>query len=128
MIRRLKSEVLTQLPSKRRQKISILTDITISKKIGKLLNKVKNWDDNVDERQQDEERRKEEIGKKINNYEFDKLVEELKDIENPLLNALDDRYGCIVNAYKLTGEAKTKGIVEFVSTCIESKYFSLIIL
>jgi SWI/SNF-related matrix-associated actin-dependent regulator of chromatin subfamily A-like protein 1 len=45
MIRRLKSEVLTELPAKRRQRVIIPCDATILKKIGQLLKKVKGWDE-----------------------------------------------------------------------------------
>jgi hypothetical protein len=44
-------------------------------------------------------------------------------MENSVLNALDDRYAHIMNAYRITGEAKVKGILQFVETMIESKYF-----
>ena len=121
MIRRLKKEVLTELPSKRRQRIIISTDQKITKKITKLLNKVKNWDENIEEKNAEEKRREKEISKKINNYEFDKLWEELNTMDNPVLNALDDRYRYIVNAYRLTGDAKIKGILQFVETLVESK-------
>ena len=121
MIRRLKKDVLTELPSKRRQRIIISTDQKITKKIGKLLKKVKNWDEDIEQKNAEEKRREQEISKKINNYEFDKLWEQLNSIENPVLNALDDRYRYIVNAYRLTGDAKIKGILQFVETLVESK-------
>ena len=50
MIRRLKSAVLTQLPAKRRQRISISTDSNIVKKIHYMLKKVKGWLDTVGRR------------------------------------------------------------------------------
>ena len=123
MIRRLKNDVLTQLPSKRRQRIIISIDKTIAKKISKHLRKVKNWDEDINQNVEEEAQRKEELSKKINNYEFDKLCEQLNGMENPVLNALDDRYGHIVNAYRMTGEAKIKGICQFVETLLESKSF-----
>ena len=45
MIRRLKSEVLTELPAKRRQKIIVQTDVHALKKISQMLKKVKTWDE-----------------------------------------------------------------------------------
>jgi hypothetical protein len=47
MIRRLKSEVLTELPAKRRQKIIVQTDAHTLKKIALMLKKVKTWDENA---------------------------------------------------------------------------------
>jgi hypothetical protein len=49
MIRRLKSEVLTELPAKRRQRITVPTDIHCVKKIHFMLKKVKKWDDKIGE-------------------------------------------------------------------------------
>ena len=44
------------------------------------------------------------------------------DIQNdPTLNAIDDKYNHIINAYALTGTAKVKGTVEFLETLIENK-------
>jgi seryl-tRNA synthetase len=73
MIRRLKSEVLSQLPRKRRQRIIIAIDKDKAKKISKLLNKVKNWDEDIEKRTEEENKKKEEISKKLNNYEFDQM-------------------------------------------------------
>ena len=50
MIRRLKTEVLTQLPEKRRQRISITTDSNLVKKIHYMLKKVKGWQDTIGRR------------------------------------------------------------------------------
>lgn len=47
MIRRLKSEVLTELPAKRRQRITVPTDIQCIKKIHFMLKKVKKWDEKI---------------------------------------------------------------------------------
>ena len=47
MIRRLKSEVLTELPAKRRQRITVPTDIHCVKKINYMLKNVKKWDDKI---------------------------------------------------------------------------------
>ena len=37
------------------------------------------------------------------------------------MNAIDDKYSHIINAYALTGTAKVKGVVEFLETLIENK-------
>lgn len=47
MIRRLKSEVLTELPAKRRQKIVVATDAHVVRKISMMLKRVKNWDEKI---------------------------------------------------------------------------------
>ena len=47
MIRRLKSEVLTELPAKRRQKIVVATDAHAVRKISLMLKRVKNWDEKI---------------------------------------------------------------------------------
>ena len=47
MIRRLKSEVLTELPAKRRQKIVVQTDPHAVKKISMMLKKSKQWDEKI---------------------------------------------------------------------------------
>jgi len=47
MIRRLKSEVLTELPAKRRQKIVVPTDQHCIKKINQMLKNIKKWDDTI---------------------------------------------------------------------------------
>lgn len=50
MIRRRKNEVLSQLPAKRRQRISISTDPNLVKKIHYTLKKVANWQDTIGRR------------------------------------------------------------------------------
>ena len=47
MIRRLKSEVLTELPAKRRQKIVVPTDPHCIKKINQMLKNIKKWDETI---------------------------------------------------------------------------------
>lgn len=114
MIRRLKSEVLTELPAKRRQKIIVQTDAHTLKKISMMLKKVKNWDENNTEQK---------TGEAIINSistDFDKFVANL-DKEESDLSAVDDKYNCLLNAYALTGTAKAKGVVEFLETLIESR-------
>lgn len=45
MIRRLKSDVLSELPAKRRQRITVQCDQHCLKKINYMLKNVKKWDD-----------------------------------------------------------------------------------
>jgi hypothetical protein len=47
MIRRLKSEVLTELPTKRRQRIVVPTDPHCIKKINQMLKNIKKWDETI---------------------------------------------------------------------------------
>lgn len=47
MIRRLKSEVLTELPAKRRQRITVATDHNCIRKINMMLKNIKKWDDTI---------------------------------------------------------------------------------
>jgi SWI/SNF-related matrix-associated actin-dependent regulator 1 of chromatin subfamily A len=49
MIRRLKSEVLKELPAKRRQKIVVSTDPHTMRKIAQILKRIKNWDEKIKE-------------------------------------------------------------------------------
>ena len=49
MIRRLKSEVLKELPAKRRQKIVVETDPSTMRKISQILKRIKNWDDKINQ-------------------------------------------------------------------------------
>jgi len=112
MIRRLKCEVLTELPAKRRQRISISTDSNNVKKIHYMLKKVKSWQD--------------KIGRKGENVfgaiqaDFDDFIKNTHMMNDPTLSSLDDKYAYLVNAYALTGTAKIKGILEFVDTLLES--------
>eukprot|EP00347_Sterkiella_histriomuscorum_P021164 403335006 len=115
MIRRMKQEVLTELPAKRRQRISISTDSNQVKKIHYMLKKVKNWQD--------------KIGRKGENAfgdltdDFDGFVQQHGDnmMADPTFSSLDDKYSYLVNAYGLTGTAKIKGIQEFIETLLENR-------
>ena len=95
MIRRLKKDVINQLPPKKRQKIEIETDPKIIKKI-KSLN-VKN----------------EIIYKELDNFNNNLNIENLKEIrnENNMFNKI----------YMLTAEAKVKGVKEYIHYLIENK-------
>lgn len=75
MIRWLKSEVLTELPAKRRQRIIITCDTTALKKIKEMLKKVKNWDDEKKEKETKKDNTtNDEVLKEIES-DFKKLAE-----------------------------------------------------
>jgi SWI/SNF-related matrix-associated actin-dependent regulator 1 of chromatin subfamily A len=120
MIRRLKVDVLTELPAKRRQRISISTDSNQVKKIHYMLKKVKSWQD--------------KIGRKGENLygaaslenDFNEFInqyggENANLMQDATFSSLDDKYSYLVNAYGLTGTAKIKGILEFVETLLENR-------
>jgi SWI/SNF-related matrix-associated actin-dependent regulator 1 of chromatin subfamily A len=84
MIRRLKSEVLTELPAKRRQRIIVPCEATALKKIKEMLKKVKNWDDEKKEKESKKDNTtNDEVLKEIES-DFKKLAEkeldEVKDL------------------------------------------------
>jgi len=109
MIRRLKSEVLTDLPAKRRQKIAISTDSNQVKKIHWMLKKIKNWQDKIGSKG-------ENVFGAIQN-DFDAFVKN-QGMEDATVARLDDKYAYLVNCYGLTGLAKIKGILEFTETLL----------
>ena len=94
MIRRLKSQVLKQLPSKRRQKIAISTDSNQVKKIHWMLKKIKGWQDKIG-------RRGENVFGAITK-DFESFVKGVG-MDDPTVARLDDKYAYLVNAYCLTG-------------------------
>ncbi|CAI2382484.1 unnamed protein product [Moneuplotes crassus] len=107
MIRRLKKEVLSELPDKRRQ----LVDITVDKK---MQDKIKNV---LTEQLRDLQMRSEDPQKFLEE-KFDQYNE--GDKEADFEDTVNDLGHYFTQAYQLTGEAKTKGILDFVTTMIES--------
>lgn len=109
MIRRLKNDVLQELPQKRRQKVEIQTDQKIIKQIGALLAKTKNLDSFDLNRLQNRHKSK--------NNEVDVEGEdEYKSGDD----SGDDALNTFNKAYKLTGEAKIRGVCEYLADLIES--------
>ena len=111
MIRRLKKDVLNQLPPKKRQKIEVQTDAKIIKEIKVMLHKKK-------------EKLEKLLGvdqeglKKMENLDIDM---DLNVSENNNNNKdEDDILACFNKAYCLTGEAKIKGICEYITYLIDN--------
>eukprot|EP00347_Sterkiella_histriomuscorum_P013935 403362793 len=105
MIRRLKKEVLDQLPPKRRQKIQVQTDAKLVTQVKKILNNLKNDEGDVEKFVQtlitDNTSFSEYLsGQRANNKEQD-----------------DNSF---MSAYRLTGESKIDGITDFMDTLIQN--------
>ena len=102
MIRRLKNEVLSQLPPKKRQKIEIQTEPKIINQIKKILitkkERLKNFINSND--------KTEKIEEKNNNISKEKKEENILSIIN--------------EAYTLTGKAKIKGISDYITYLINN--------
>jgi SWI/SNF-related matrix-associated actin-dependent regulator 1 of chromatin subfamily A len=116
MIRRLKSEVLKELPAKRRQKIVVSTDPHTMRKIGQILKRIKNWDDKIKETGQKGDGMLKALAE-----DFDQFIKGADINEDPTLQAIDDKYSYLLNAYSLTGLAKVRGVIEFLENLIENK-------
>ena len=116
MIRRLKKDVLSQLPPKKRQKIEISTDSKVIKKLKILMEKSsKKFEQllgtqieldklgiNIDDLKTEKEKEKEEKNDKNE-----------KDEEDTILNKFN-------KAYSLTGEAKLPGIRDYVNYLVDN--------
>jgi SWI/SNF-related matrix-associated actin-dependent regulator 1 of chromatin subfamily A len=97
MIRRLKKDVLSELPPKKRQKVEIQTDSKIITQIKVLLNKASKID-----------------------IESDEVLKRLG-VEGENFEESDkDGLNCFTKAYSLTGKAKLKGIAEYLNYLIDS--------
>ncbi|CAI2373818.1 unnamed protein product [Moneuplotes crassus] len=110
MIRRLKSDVLSQLPPKRRQKIEVTTDEKIVNKIRAII--CRQAKSRGKEKQTIEERFIEMLAREEGS---------LKDFHSDSGGfKLDEEEKCFLKAYHLSGTAKIVGILEFVETMIEN--------
>jgi SWI/SNF-related matrix-associated actin-dependent regulator of chromatin subfamily A-like protein 1 len=96
MIRRLKKDVLSELPPKKRQKVEIQTDSKILNQIRVLLNKSGKVD-----------------------FENENLMSRIINVEEEEKKE-DDALSCFTKAYALTGKAKIVGIVDYVSYLLEN--------
>lgn len=103
MIRRLKKDVLSELPPKKRQKVEIQTDKKIINQIRVLMNKSSkiNLDSN-------------NIIKELQKIDEDGNIKSNRGDED------DNALGCFTKAYMLTGKAKIPGIKEYVSYLIDN--------
>ena len=106
MIRRLKKDVINQLPPKKRQKIEIQTDTKIIKKIKSL---------NVKS-----EMLYKELNKFKNNLNYIKNIFD-NDNDNGNLNEGRNENNMFNKLYMLTAEAKVKGVKEYIHYLIENK-------
>lgn len=104
MIRRLKKDVLHELPPKKRQKVEIQTESKIIAQIKVLLNKTTKKDLESDK-----------FMKQLHEAEEENQIQEISP---------DDTMSCFTKAYALSGIAKLKGIKEYVSYLVESKHLS----
>jgi hypothetical protein len=111
MIRRLKKDVLNELPQKRRQKIEILTDDKIIEQIALLLKtkKLNNFDTSF-------------FHNSNKNHDWQKKEKKERNNSNVDVRKNEDNdFQTVMKAYKLTGHAKLKGICEYISVLIKSK-------
>lgn len=105
MIRRLKKDVLSELPPKRRQKIEIQVDAKKLKQLTALCAKSKKLED-LDL----------SILNKKTKKDDDQSIDPPENSDEP-----EDELSVYNKAYSLTGEAKLKGICEYIIDLIESK-------
>ena len=101
MIRRLKNDVLSQLPPKKRQKIEIQTDQKILNQIKKIL-----------------QTKKERLKKFLNSTDNKTEKEEEKNISNE--KSSENILSTLNEAYTLTGKAKIKGITDYITYLINN--------
>ncbi|TNV86910.1 hypothetical protein FGO68_gene11858 [Halteria grandinella] len=98
MIRRLKQEVLFELPAKRRQKIIVQVEDKYQRKIAKHLKSVKKWEQQIEE-------------------DF----QTLDTLESIVSRQDEDKSSLLLRAYTMTGTAKVKGVISFIETLIDNK-------
>ena len=113
MIRRLKADVLSELPAKRRQKIEVQVDPKLKKEVEKILNGFDNPGGDGDSDGEEETantRRLDHYG--IRPISFDEAFDDMR--------AQSEDGGQFMTAYRLTGEAKVAGAIEFIDTLLEA--------
>ena len=117
MIRRLKKDVLDELPDKRRQQIEVSTDPKVVKQINKMLEKMR--DGGLDYSNEDPEQvMKRLMGFRNNpdgNSLFESYTKSLQDGEKEA-----EGMGAFMQAYRLTGESKVDGVCEFMETLVDA--------
>ena len=129
MIRRLKKDVLNQLPPKKRQKIEIQTDSKIVKEIKVMLHKKKEKLERLLGVDQEGIKKMENLDMDVvefnnNNNKILELESDNKNSKNNSKNNSnkeeEDLLACFNKAYCLTGEAKIKGICEYITYLIDN--------
>ena len=117
MIRRLKKDVLSQLPPKKRQKIEIATDSKIIKKLKMVMEK----SSKKFEKLLGTEIELEKLGINIDDLKTEKEKEEEK---NNRESEKDGEEDTILNrfnkAYSMTGEAKLPGVKDYVNYLVDN--------
>ena len=117
MIRRLKKDVLSQLPPKKRQKIEIATDSKILKKLKLVMEKSSKKFEKLLGTQIELEK----LGINIDDLKTEKEKEEEK---NNKEKEKDSEEESILNrfskAYSMTGEAKLPGIIDYVNYLVDN--------
>ena len=103
MIRRLKNEVLSQLPPKKRQKIEIQTDTKIINQIKVILKS-----------------KKDKLKNFINSEEKTKEIEKKTDLNEENSEDSESILSTFNKAYTLTGKAKIKGITDYITYLINN--------
>ena len=115
MIRRLKKDVLSQLPPKKRQKIEIATDSKILKKLKLVMEKSSKKFEKLLGTQIELEK----LGINIDDLKTEKEKEEEKNNKEK-----DSEEESILNrfskAYSMTGEAKLPGIIDYVNYLVDN--------
>lgn len=108
MIRRLKTDVLTELPSKIRQRVFVSTEIGCMKKINMFVKKIQRWAHKIDKYKDRDD------PFAFISEEFERLTQQGDLLNDPTLNALSDRNSYLSAAYATTGQAKIKGVLEMI--------------
>ena len=115
MVRRLKKDVLDQLPDKRRQQIEIQVDQKLLKEINKIMMAVSAGVNNLDDLNNDGPMSAMQKMMKFKSGEAGNFDEYLDNEQKK-----DSGIGSFMTAYRLTGEAKVKGVCEFMETLAEN--------
>lgn len=108
MIRRLKKDVLHELPEKRRQKIQIAVDDKIGNEVKRVLRQM--FDDvGISKKEQGNEGVYQSL-----------LTDYGETFQSYLSNQQPEKESNFMMAYKLTGESKVAGITDFMENLIEN--------
>ncbi|CAI2378561.1 unnamed protein product [Moneuplotes crassus] len=120
MIRRLKVDVLTELPTKTRQKVYVSTEIGSMKKINMFVKKIQTWSSRIPKLKERDD------PFAYITEEFERLTKKGDLLNDSTLHALSDMRSYLSEAYAITGQAKMKGVIEFMNGLIENKQKFLI--